>query len=100
MSEVAHECRPRVSNWNPPLVLDGAPFTSDSFIRDFDNGWVGYVANFIEQMLLLPRDMAKLRNLKKHEMFLSLKRDLALVCLYPSPFFVLINFIGTSFLLF
>ena len=30
-------------------------------------------------MLLLPRDMNELRNLKKHEVFLSLKRDLALV---------------------
>ena len=48
VSEVAHERRPRVLNWNPPLVLDGAPLTSDSFIRDFDNGWVGYVANFVE----------------------------------------------------
>lgn len=64
----------------PPLVLDGAPLTSDSSIRDFDNGRVGYVANSLEQALLLPQDMAELRNIKKHEMFLSLKRDLALVC--------------------
>lgn len=37
------------------------------------------MANSVEQALLLPRDMAELWNLKKHEMFLSLKRDLALV---------------------
>ena len=37
------------------------------------------MADSVEQALLLPQDMAKLQNLKKHEMFLSLKRDLALV---------------------
>nr|POF11364.1 hypothetical protein CFP56_57284 [Quercus suber] len=50
----------------------------DSSIRNFDNGRAGYVANSVEQALLLPWDMAELQNLKKHEMFLSLKRDLAL----------------------
>lgn len=37
------------------------------------------MANAIEQALLLPGDMADLRALRKHEVFLSLKRDLALV---------------------
>ena len=60
------------------VVLDGAPLHADSSICNFDNGRVGYVANSVEQALL-PRDMVELRNLKKHEMFLSLKRDLALV---------------------
>lgn len=44
------------------------------------------MADSVEQVLLLPRDMAKLRNLKKHEVFISLKRDLALVSsLDPEP---------------
>jgi len=33
----------------------------------------------VEQTLLLPGDMADLRSMRKHEVFLSLKRDLALV---------------------
>ena len=48
------------------------------------------MANSVEQALLLPRALAKLYNLKKHEMFLSLKRDLALVCLYLFFFFLII----------
>lgn len=44
------------------------------------------MANSVEQMLLLPRDITKLRNLKKHELFLSLKKDMALVN-YHFPFF-------------
>lgn len=62
------------------MALDGAPLTSDSSTQDFDNRRAGYIANFVEQALLLPRDMTELCNLKKHEMFLSLKKDLALVC--------------------
>ena len=37
------------------------------------------MANALEQPLLLPDDMADLRTMKKHEVFLTLKKDLALV---------------------
>ena len=37
------------------------------------------MANAAEQALLLPTDMADLREMRKHEVFLSLKRNLALV---------------------
>lgn len=33
----------------------------------------------MEQTLLLPKDMADLRSMRKHEVFLGLKRDLAMV---------------------
>ena len=39
------------------------------------------MANVMEQALLLSEDMANLRSMKKHEVFLSLKKDLALVSL-------------------
>lgn len=56
------------------------------------------MANSVEQMLLLPRDITKLRNLKKHELFLSLKKDMALVN-YHFPFFLIYfnNFIIINF---
>ena len=68
-------------------MLDEALLPTDSLIRNFDNGRAGYVANLVKHALLLPRDMAELRNLKKYEMFLSLKRDLALV----GPFFFFLD---------
>ena len=37
------------------------------------------MADAVEQALLLPEDMADLRSMRKHEVFLSLKRDLAMV---------------------
>ena len=38
-----------------------------------------HVAEALEQPLLLPKDMDALRKLKQHDLFLSLKRDLALI---------------------
>ena len=73
------DCRPRIQIWNPPLELDGAPLPLDSSIKDFQKGKAGYVANALEQPLLLPQDMADLRTLKKYEEFFTLKRDLAMV---------------------
>ena len=54
----------------------------------FRGGTVGYVANTVEQTLLLPKDMANLRSMRKHEVFLGLKRDLAMVS-FLLPFFFL-----------
>jgi len=72
-------CRPRVQIWNSLLELDGAPLPLDSSIKDFQKGKVGYVVDALEQPLLLPQDMADLRTLKKHKVFLTLKRDLAMI---------------------
>ena len=40
----------------------------------------------LEQPLLLPKDTDALRKLKQHDLFLSLKRDLALVSLHFHTF--------------
>ena len=44
------------------------------------------MANAVEQALLLPTNMADLRSMRKHEVFLSLKRDLVMVS--PSTSFL------------
>ena len=58
----------------------------DSSIRDFKKGKAGYVADALKQPLLLPQDMADQKTLKKHEAFLTLKRDLAMV--WTSTYFL------------
>ena len=49
------------------------------------------MANAIEQALLLLADMADLRGMRNHEMFLNFKRDLALVS--PSTNFLTLKVI-------
>ena len=53
------------------------------------------MADTVEQALLLPKDMADLRSLKRHEVFFSLKRDLAMVSpsISLSSFFILASFL-------
>ena len=68
-------------------MLDGAPLPTSASIRDFRGGMAGYMADVVEQALLLPEDMAELWSMRRHEVFLSLKRYLAMVCPLLSPFF-------------
>ena len=50
------------------------------------------MANVMEQALLLPEDMIEWRSMRKHEVFLNLKRDLALVSLLSIFFFFFVFF--------
>ena len=49
------------------------------------------MANVMEQALLLPEDMADLRSMRRHKVFLSLKRNLAMVSPSISLFFFFLN---------
>ena len=69
------------------MVLDRSPLPTNSSIRDFQNEKAGYVADAIKKALLLPEDMVDLRTLKKHKVFPSLKKDLAMVSLSSYVFF-------------
>ena len=88
-SSTAFEHRSNVPIWNPTFDLDDSPLREDASISDFNSGRASYIANTIEQALLLPRDMDELRKLKKHELFLFVKRDLALVK-FPYPHYIYI----------
>ena len=82
-------------------MLNGEPLLASASIRDFQGGTAGYVADAMEQALLLPEDMAELRGIRRHEVFLSLKRYLAMVCPFPfSPicFLYPLSLILVSFL--
>ena len=48
-------------------------------LRDFQKGEATYVADALKRSLLLPTDMAELRNLRLQELFLSMKRYLGMV---------------------
>ena len=65
--------------WTPIIALDKATLPVDASIKDFQQRKAGYVANAVEQALLLLEDMTDLRLIRKYEVFLSLKRVLALV---------------------
>ena len=45
-----------------------------------------YFAQALKQPLLLPKDMEALRRMRQPDLFMSLKRDLAMVSAVPSVF--------------
>ena len=65
--------------WSPKLEVDGVPIAYDASLRHYRGGHAGLVAEALEQPLLLPKDMEAYRNFNHPEVFLSLKRDLAMV---------------------
>ena len=90
------ETQVRVPVWAPPLVLDGAPLLSDASIRCSYQEKAGYFADALELALLLLANIFDLRTMRKHEVFFSLKRDLAQVILLIT--FVTFTFIALVFL--
>ena len=68
---------PRI--WSPELELDDVPLAWDTSIRNYQRGQAGHIAEALEQPLLIPRDMKAYRHFNQQELFLSTKRDLAMV---------------------
>ena len=73
------EMRVPPRTWSPKLELDGVAIPYNASIREYNRGRAGYVADALEQPVLLPRDMEAYRRFSQPELFLSLKRDLAMV---------------------
>ena len=75
---VAQVCRP-TRTWSPVLEVDGVPIAYDATLRHYCGGHAGLVASALEQPLLLLKDMEAYRTFNHPELFLFLKRDLAMV---------------------
>ena len=73
-------------------MLHEEPLMVDASLRDFNKGKGTYVADALERSLLLPVDMADLKNLRRQELFLSMKKYLGMVRF--STFMVLLAFVS------
>ena len=73
------QVRQPTHTWSPKLEVDGVPIANNASFRHYCGGHAGHVVEALEQSLLLPKDMEAYRNFNYPELFLSLKRDLAMV---------------------
>ena len=73
------EVRTTPRTWSPKLELDGVAIPYNASVREYNRDRAGYVADALEQPLLLPRDMEAYRRFSQPEIFLSFKRNLAMV---------------------
>ena len=85
------QVRQPTRTWSSKLEVDSVPIKYDASLRHYHGGHVGHVAEDLEQPLLLPKDMKAYRNFNHPELFLSFKRDLAMVSdwIYYSTFIFL-----------
>ena len=67
----------------PMIEMDGAPIHYDSTIKESSRGHSMYLAQALEQPFLLPKDMEALKRMRQPDLFMSLKRDLAMVSAVP-----------------
>ena len=65
--------------WLPAPMHGKEPLRDDASIRDFNGGIRCHIASVIKEALLLPRDMAKIKNVRKNELILNNKRFLGMV---------------------
>ena len=65
--------------WSPRLEVDEAPIPWGASVREFQKRRDGYIAEALEQPLLLPKDMDAYMRFTQNDLFLSLNRDLAMV---------------------
>ena len=78
--------------WSPVLEVDSVPIVYDATLSHYRGGHAGLVVEALEQPLFLQKDMEAYRTFNHPELFLSLKRDLAMVSdyslffIYTSPF--------------
>ena len=73
------EVRVNLRNWSPKLEVDGVAIPYTTSVQEYNRGQTGYIAEALEQPVLLPRDMEAYRRFSQPELFLFLKRDLAMV---------------------
>ena len=59
-------------------------------LRDFNKGEGTYVVDALERSLLLPVDMEDLKNLRRQELFLNMKRYLDMVRLLTLTVFLVL----------
>ena len=84
--------RPR-RTWAPRIEMEGAPIPYDASIWDAQKGHASYLAQALQQPLLLPRDMKSIQCIRQPDLFMSLKRDLAMVsCIFPTQVFKINSF--------
>ena len=74
----AEVCRPQ-RTWAPRIEMEGALIPYNASIWDAQRGHPNYLAQALQQPLILLRDMESIWRTRQPDFFLSLKKDLAMV---------------------
>jgi len=59
--------------------VDEAAIPWNASVKEFQRGHSTHIVEALEQPLLLPKDMDAVRKIRQQDLFMSLKRDLAMI---------------------
>ena len=65
--------------WSPRLEVDRVTIPWNAFVREFQRRHSAHIVEALEQPLLLFKDMDVMRKMRRPDLFMSLKKDLAMV---------------------
>ena len=85
---IGAEVRLQHYTWFPRLEVDRAAIPWNASVRKFQRGHSAHKAEALEQPLLLPKDMDVLRKMRQPDLFMSLKRDIAMVSSQSHTFYL------------
>ena len=77
--QIGAEVRLQHHTWSPRLEVDGVAIPCNASVREFQKGHSTHIVEVLEQPLLLPKDMDVVKKMRQPDLFMSLKRDLAMV---------------------
>ena len=87
------EVRRPQRTWAPRIEMEGAPIPYNASIWDTQRGHANYLAQALQKPLLFPRDIKSIRRTRQPDLFMSSKRDLAMVsCTFPTQVFKISSF--------
>ena len=76
--------------WSPVLEVDGMPIAYDATLRHYRGGHADLMAEALQQPLFLPQDMAAYRSFNHLDLFLSLKRGVAMLSNFANFSFIFV----------
>ena len=82
------EVRLQHCTWSLQLEVDGVAIPWNASVREFQRSHFAHIAKTLEQPLFLPKDMDAVRKMRQPDLFMSLKRDLAMVSSQPHTFYL------------
>ena len=82
------EVRLQQLTWSSQIEVDRAAIPWNASVREFQKGHSTHIVEVLEQPLLLPKDMDVVKKMRQPDLFMSLKRDLAIVSSQPHTFYL------------
>ena len=86
--QTSSEVRLQNCTWSPRLEVDEVASPWNASVREFQRGHSAHIAEALEQTLLLPKDMDVVRKMRQQDLFMFLKKDLAMVSSQSYTFYL------------